>query len=327
MKGRAIHIHQQGETANMTLLSLDCPPPASHEVQIQQAYSGVNFVDIYFRKGLYPLPSLPAILGVEAVGFISAVGAEAQGFKVGDRVAYAGLPTGSYASIRNLAVSQLIHIPDNISDGTVAGVLLRGITAHMLFNSIKSVKPGDSVFIHAAAGGLGLVLVQWLKSLGAYVMGTVGSQAKADLARAHGLDHAILYRERNFVDAVFELTQGRGVDYAIDGIGGETLRSTLKIVRPEGMLASIGQVGGEVDSTSLNQLCQARNIEFSRPSVMQYMRDHAQYQIAAKDTLERLSLGLSVKIDSILPLEHVALAHQKLESGLSHGSILLDTQA
>lgn len=318
-----IVIHAPGDMTEMRLETATLPPPSAGEVCIRHTAIGVNYVDIYHRTGLYPLPALPAPLGVEAAGIVVAIGSGVSSLRVGQRVAYAGLPTGSYANLNNLDAERVIALPDDIGDDAIASLLLRGITAYMLFNKVYRLKAGDTVLVHAAAGGLGQVLVQWAKALGARMIGTVGSAAKAERATRQGLDHAVLYREQDFVAAVRDLTHGEGVDFAIDGIGGKTLIATLDSVRPFGMVASVGQVSGDPGPIALSQLGPARSIALSRPSVFRFMRDPVQYREAALATIARLQQGLQAHIDAVLPLGEAAEAHRRLEAGETTGSVLL----
>ncbi|WP_233859471.1 quinone oxidoreductase family protein [Paraburkholderia sp. HD33-4] len=318
-----IAIEQYGDASTLRLREATLPVPAAGEVQIRHTAIGVNFVDIYHRTGLYRLPELPAVLGVEAAGVIEAIGAGVESLHPGQRVAYAGPPAGSYASVRNISADRVLPLPDDIGDDTAASLLLRGITAHMLCSYVYPVKPGDTVLVHAAAGGLGLVVVQWAKALGARVIGTVGSVAKAELAKEHGLDDAILYRERDLVTGIQALTHGRGVDYAIDGIGGKTLIETLGTVRPFGMVASIGQVSGDPGPIDLSLLGPARSIALSRPSVFRFVADPARYREGGLATFQRLRSGMRAKIGAVLPLAQAAEAQRRLETGETSGSILL----
>ncbi|MGH8806312.1 MAG: zinc-binding dehydrogenase [Noviherbaspirillum sp.] len=261
-------VHTYGAASLMQSEYGELPAPAVGEVRLRHEAIGVNHVDIYHRTGLYPLPSLPAVIGVE-------------------------------------------------------GAMLRGMTAHMLLAHVRPLGAGESVLVHAAAGGLGLVLVQWAKALGAKVIGTVGSRPKAELALAHGLDRAVPYREEDFVAATKEFTGGEGVHYAIDGIGGETLLRTLETVRPYGMAASIGQVAGDIAAIEPAALGPYRSIALSRPGVFRFMADLRRYREGAQATLERLAAGMQVRIDSAFPLTDGARAHALLASGKTSGSILL----
>ena len=316
-------IEQVGDASALAVRQVSLPPPAAGEIRVCHSAIGVNFVDIYHRTGLYALPALPAVLGVEGAGIVDAVGPGVETLSPGQRIAYAGLPAGGYASVRNLPADRALPIPDEIPDDVIASLLLRGITAHMLFEHVYPLKAGDTVLVHAAAGGLGLVLVQWAKARGARVIGTVGSAAKAALARQYGLDEAILYREQDFVTAVQDLTAGRGVDYAIDGIGGQTLLQTLGTVRPYGMVASIGQVSGDTGPLDLSLLGPARSVALSRPGVFRFMTDPARYREGVLATFRQLQNGLQANIGMVLPLAAAAEAQRRLEAGTTTGSILL----
>lgn len=318
-----VRMYQNGDASVLEYERGELAPPAAGEVRIHQHAIGVNFVDIYQRNGLYPLPSLPATLGVEGAGVIEAVGPGVSGLSIGQRVAYAHPPVGGYASARNLPAGRVMPLPDGVPFEQAGGAMLRGITVHMLFNAVRPLAAGDTILVHAAAGGLGLLLVQWAKALGARVIGTVGSQAKAELALAHGLDRAVLYKEEDFVAAVRDFTGGAGVDYAIDGIGGDTLRSSFDAVRPYGMVASVGQVAGATAPIELSELGPVRSIALARPSVFRYVKDLARYRAGAEATLASMAAGMRVEIGRELPLSEAAAAQRLLESGASTGSILL----
>lgn len=323
LQASQIAIEQYGDASTLRLREATLPAPETGEVRIRQTAIGVNFVDIYHRTGVYHLQEFPAVLGVEAVGVIDAVGAGVESLHPGQRVGYAGPTVGSYASARNIAADRVLPLPDDIADDTAASMLLRGITAHMLCSYVYPVKAGDTILVHAAAGGLGLVVTQWAKALGARVIGTVGSAAKAELAKAHGLDEAILYREEDFVTQIKALTKGQGVDYAIDGIGGKTLIETLGTVRPFGMVASIGQVSGDISPIDPSLLGPARSIAISRPSVFRFVADPARYREGAMATFQQLRSGLRAKVGAVLPLAQAVVAHRRLETGETSGSILL----
>jgi NADPH2:quinone reductase len=317
-----IRIRRQGGPEELQVEQLPLAAPAEGQIRIRQLAVGVNFLDIYQRSGMYPLPALPATLGAEGVGIVEAVGPGVYGLEPGQRVAYAGQP-GAYAAKRNLRAEYALALPDDIPTEAVAGALLRGITAHMLFAHVRPLRQGDTVLVHAAAGGLGLVLVQWAKALGARVIGTAGSRAKAELALAHGLDRAVLYREEDFAAAARDFTDGHGVDFAIDGIGGPTLLRSFDAVRPYGMAASIGQAGGMPAPVDLLQIGTPRAIAFSRPSVMRFMGDPVLYREGAQATLARLAAGLRVHIAAAFPLAQAAEAHRMLEEGRPAGAVLL----
>ncbi len=301
----------------------EVPAPQPGEVRLHQTAIGVNFVDIYHRTGLYPVPDLPAVLGVEGAGIVEAVGPGVETLRIGDRVAYAGMPVGGYAQTRNIAASRLVRIPGEISERTAAAAMLRGITAHMLLHRVYPVGRGTTVLVHAAAGGLGLIMTQWAKRLGATVIGTVGSPAKADLALSRGLDHAILYRSTDFVAEVRRLTDGAGVHVAYDGIGADTFMRTLDAVRLFGTVASIGQAGGPLPTFPLTELGPRRSLAVARPSVFAYSNDPATYAAATQALFDELISGLVVEIGAEFTLAAAAEAQTLLGQGATTGSILL----
>ncbi|MCU9955774.1 quinone oxidoreductase [Burkholderia sp. BKH01] len=334
-----IGIDRYGDAGVLRRVDAPVAPPGAGEVRIRQTAVGVNFVDIYFRTGAHALPALPDALGVEAAGVIDAVGPGVTDLVPGQRVAYAGMPTGSYASLRTMPAGRVLPIPDGLSDDAVAAGLLKGITVYMLLHRVRQVGAGDTVLVHAAAGGVGLLATQWARALGARVIGTVGSAAKAALVRTHGADAVVDYREEDFVAAarafgggagvdyaIDGIGGGAGVDYAIDGIGGDVLTRTLGAIRPFGMVASIGQVAaiGTRQTIDLDELGPARSIALARPSVLGFIaRDVAGYREAARATLERLAGGMHVEIGARLPLAQAADAHRLLESRATTGAVVL----
>ncbi|PFH11663.1 NADPH2:quinone reductase [Collimonas sp. PA-H2] len=331
-KELVIRMSQPGDAGVLQAASIDLPPPGAGEVRVRHTAIGVNFADIYHRIGLYRLPELPAVLGVEAAGEVEAIGSGPGGqdcsdLQVGDRVVYTGLPAGAYATARNVALNRLIRIPAGVSDIQAAGTLLRGITAYMLFQHVARVRAGDTVLVQAAAGGLGQVLGQWGAALGARMIGTVGSAGKGEVARNKGYQEAILYRQMDFVAEAMRLTDGRGVDFAVDGVGGETLSKTLQTVRPFGMAASVGQAAfsGNEDSAilPLSELGPYRSIALARPSVFRFMSDLSRYREGAEAALVRLEQGLVMDVSLTLPLAEAAEAHRQLESGKTAGGVIL----
>ncbi|QFU15598.1 quinone oxidoreductase family protein [Microvirga thermotolerans] len=321
---RVVRIHDFGGPEALRLDEVDLPSPGPGEVLVRQSFAGVNYVDVYHRTGLYPLPQIPAVLGVEGAGTVEAVGPGVDSIHVGDRVAYTALPVGAYAAARLIPADRLLRLPPAIPERSAAGAMLRGVTAHMLLHRTYPVGPGTTLLVHAAAGGLGLVLVQWARLLGATVIGTVGSEEKAEIARAAGLDHAILYRNADFVSAVREITDGRGVDVAYDGIGGTTLLRTFDAVRPFGTVASVGQAGGPIPPIDVAQLGPRRSLSLSRPSVFGYMTDVATYRTAAAAFLALLEQGrIRASVGAAYPLAEAPEAHRDLEGRRTTGSILL----
>ncbi len=322
-----IRMTRPGDVSVLQPAEAVLPSPDATDVRVRHTALGVNFVDVYHRNGLYRLPELPAVLGVEAAGVVEALGPEVRGIAVGDRVVYAGLPVGGYATARNIPAAKLLPIPDGVSDVQAAAALLRGITAHMLFQHVRPVRAGDTILVQAAAGSLGQVLGQWGASLGARMIGTVGSEAKGSVARSKGYEVAIPYRQTDFVAEVLRLTGGQGVDFAIDGIGGETLNKTLQAVRPFGLAASVGQVsvGGSEDTEVLpmRELGPYRSIGLARPSVIRFMSDPVRYREGAQAALARLAAGMSVDVSVTLPLERAAEAQHLLETGQTAGAVIL----
>lgn len=315
-----VQMERVGGPEVLRLADVALTSPGPGEIQVRHTAIGVNFVDIYFRNGLYQAPSLPVPLGVEAAGIVEAVGEGVIGFAPGERVGYAGLPLGGYAEFRNVPATRLLKLPEAISSRLAAASLLRGLTAHMLLHRVFPLKPGQTVLIHAAAGGLGLILTQWAKKLGAITIGTAGSEEKAAVALAHGLDHAILYRETDFVAAVRDLTGGQGVNFAIDGIGGDTLAKTISTLRPFGIVASVGQAGGPIPPVDVHAL---RCVSLARPSVLTYVSDLQAYRDGASALFITLNEGLKVEIGAEYPLKDAAKAQAALEEGKTTGSVLL----
>jgi len=317
-----IRLRAPGGAEQLELAHVELPPPRVDEIRLRQTAIGVNFIDIYQRLGLYPLPEAK-IPGVEAVGIISAAGVDVTSLEPGDRVAYAGAPVGAYASERNLPAWRAIKLPDTLSDESVASVFVKGITAHMLLTRISSVGRGSTILVHSAAGGLGQLLTQWANHLGATVIGTVGSEAKAAAARQAGAQHIIIGRNADFAREVAELTGGRGVDAAYDGVGGTTLQKTLSCVRPFGMIASIGQSGGPIPPLDVEELGPRRSLMLARPSVMAYMNEADAYRDAAEAVLAALEAGVLKGVGKAYSLNDAAQAHADLESGRSSGALYL----
>ncbi len=312
-----------GGPDRLTRAEVTLPEPGPGEILVRQTAIGVNFIDVYHRIGLYPLPALPMPLGVEGAGVVAAVGPGVTGLAVGDRIAYGGAPVGAYASERLLPAARAIPLPAAIGDAVAAAGVVKGITAHMLLTQVWPVGPGTVALVHGAAGGLGSLLTAWAKRLGATVIGTVGSAAKAELARASGADSVIVGRDADFVSAVRDLTQGRGADVAYDGIGGATLERTLACVRPFGVVASIGQVAGRIPPLDIEALGPRRALSLARPSVMAYMGDLDRYRAAAAAVLAIIADGLEPVIGARYPLAEAAQAHADLEAGRTAGSVLL----
>lgn len=297
--------------------------PGPDEIAVRQTAIGVNFIDIYHRAGLYPLPALPAVLGVEGAGVVTAVGANVRSVAPGDRIAYAGAPVGAYASERLLPASRAIPLPPGIADELAATAMVKGLTAHMLLTRVYPVGAGTTILVHAAAGGVGSMLTAWAKQKGAVVIGTAGSPDKAEIARAAGADHLIVGRDADVAREVASLTGGRGVDVAYDGIGGAMLLKTLDCVRPFGLVASTGQVAGPVPPLSVEELGPRRSLALARPSVMRYLGDDETYRRAAHDALAVLAQGIAPAPGRRYALGDAARAQADLEAGRTAGSLYL----
>lgn len=317
-----VRMTEPGGADRLEMAEVALPEPGPAEIRVRQTAIGVNFIDIYHRTGLYPLP-LPAVLGVEGAGVVAAIGPAVSTVAVGDRIAYAGAPVGAYASERLLPAARAIKLPPAIADAVAAAALAKGITAHMLLTRVYPVGRGSSILVLGAAGGVGTLLATWAKRLGAMVIGAVGSEAKADIARAAGADHVVVGRDADLVGAVARLTDGRGVDVAYDGVGGPGLLKTLECVRPFGVVASTGQAGGPIPPIPVEALGPRRALSLARPSVMAYMSDTDAYRAAADAVLAQLEAGLASAAGRRYALADAAHAHADLESGRTTGSVLL----
>lgn len=319
----AIRIHRVGGPEVMSWERVEVAPPGPGEVLLRQSAVGLNYIDVYHRSGLYPL-ALPAIIGLEGAGEVLAVGPEVSGFKPGDRVAYAGLPPGAYATERLMPAERLVPLPEGISDQQAAAMLLQGMTAQYLLCRTYRVQAGDTILFHAAAGGVGLIACQWAKALGATVIGTVGSEQKARLARAHGCDHTILYHQEDFVQRVSDLTAGAGVAAVYDSVGQETFLKSLDCLRPLGMLISFGQSSGPVTSFDPGLLAQKGSLFLTRPSLMTYTARHDDLLASAAALFDVVASGaVKIEIRQQYPLGEAAQAHRDLEARRTSGSTIL----
>lgn len=313
-----IRIRQPGSVEQLETVEAALPAPGAGEILLRHSAIGVNFVDIYHRTGVYPMP--PAgVPGVEGAGVVMAVGAGVANLKPGDRVAYAGA-VGAYATERLLPAWRAVPLPVGMRDEVAATALARGLTAHMLMNRSYPVTAASTLLIHAAAGGLGQLLVQWAKQRGATVIATVGSEAKAQVARAAGAQHVIVGRNADFAAAVKEVTGGRGVDVVYDGIGGTTLAKDFACIRPFGVVASIGQAGGPIPPVKVERMGSAT---LARPSVMAYMSERATYEAAAPEVLAATAAGLAPLLGRGYRLAEAADAQEALEEGLTTGCLYL----
>ncbi len=320
---KAIRIHRTGGPEVLTWEDVEVGAPQHGEVRLRQTAVGVNFIDTYHRTGLYPLGDLPAILGREAVGVVEEVGPGVEDVAPGDRVAYA-LHPGSYAEVRTIPADRLVPLPSGIDDRTGAAMMLKGLTAHYLLRRTHRVKPGETILIHAAAGGVGLIACQWAKKLGATVIGTVGSQAKAALARRHGCDHPVIYTEEDFVDRVREITVGHGVPVVYDSVGADTFGRSLDCLAPLGLMVSFGQSSGPVPPLALGILAQKGSLFLTRPTLATYIAKRNDLLTAATELCEAvISGGIRIEVGQTFPLAQAAQAHSDLEARKTTGSTLL----
>lgn len=319
----AMAINSPGGPEALQAIEITITGPGPGEVRIRQSVIGVNFVDIYYRIGLYPLNAYPAVLGFEGAGTVEAIGPGVVNVQPGDRVAYHGMPMGAYAEVRVLPESRLVKLPDDISDRVAGSTMLRGLTAHMLLHKVHAVRPGDWVLVHAAAGGVGQLVTRWAKRLGAHVIGTVGSESKAILAKDAGADEVLLHGDGGWVERTRAIADGKGVHLAIDGIGGGMLAQTLGVVRPFGIAASLGQPAGPIPPVRVEDLGFTRSIALMRPSSIAYANDPELYRRGTADLLAALQSGLINPIGAEYPLREAARAHADLESGKTTGSVIL----
>ena len=320
----ALRLDGHGGPEALQAVEIDVPDPGPGEALIRHEAMGVNFIDCYQRSGLYPLPAFPSGLGLEGAGTVEAIGPGVEEFVPGDRVAYAGGPIGAYARLRTLPAHRLVPLPAQVSASTAAAMMLKGMTAEYLLRRTYAVQPGDAILIHAAAGGVGLVACQWAKHLGARVLGTVGSDAKAELARAHGCDHPIVYTRENFVARVRELTGGAGVAVVYDSVGRDTFEGSLDCLRPRGVLALFGQASGKVPAFDPAVLAAKGSLYLTRPTLFTYTASRADLLASAKALFDVVLPGIvRIRVTGQYPLAEAAQAHRDLESRRTTGSLIL----
>ena len=321
---KAIRIHETGGPEVMRFEDYDPGRPAAGEALVRHEAVGLNFIDVYQRNGTYPLPSLPAVLGMEGAGVVEAVGEGVTEVAAGDRVAYAGLPPGAYAEKRLIPAHRLVRLPDAISTSQGAAMMLQGMTARYLLHGCYKVKSGDRILIHAAAGGVGLIVCQWANHLGATVIGTVGSEKKAELARAHGCHHTILYDREDFTERTREITDGRGVDVVYDSVGQATFMKSLDCLRPMGMMVSFGQSSGLVAPFNPGILSAKGSLFLTRPTLMTYTARRDDLLEHAHDLFEVVQSGaVKIEVRQTYALSEAATAHADLEARKTTGSTIL----
>jgi len=321
---KAIVINQTGGPEVLRWVDNDPGQPGPGQVRLRHEAVGLNFIDVYHRTGLYPLPSLPAVPGMEGSGTVEAVGDGVTEVAAGDRVAYAGLPPGAYAQVRRIPADRLVILPESITTHQAAAMMLQGMTARYLLRGCFDVKAGDTILIHAAAGGVGSIVCQWAKHLGATVIGTVGSEEKAATATANGCDHPILYTREEFVARVKEITNDRGVDVVYDSVGQATFMKSLDCLRPLGTMVSFGQSSGPVAPLELGLLSAKGSLFLTRPTLMTYTAKREDLLIHARDLFEVVEKGVvKVEIRQTYPLSDAARAHRDLEGRRTTGSSIL----
>lgn len=321
---KAVRVHEYGGPEVLKFDDIDVTDPAPGEIRVRHTAIGLNFIDVYMRTGLYPLPALPTPIGMEGAGVVDALGEGVEDLSVGDRVAYASQPPGAYAQLRTIAAARVVKVPDAIPDKTAAAMMLQGLTAQYLLRQTYRVEAGDTILMHAAAGGVGLIVCQWAKHLGATVIGTVGSAEKAELAKAHSCDHTILYRDENFKDRVMEFTDGRGVNVVYDSIGKDTFMDSLASLKKRGTMVTYGNASGPVDPFQPGLLGKMGSLYLTRPTLFDYIAERDNLVAMADELFEAVSSGVvKIEINQEYPLADTAQAHADLEARKTTGSTVL----
>lgn len=321
---KAVRIHATGGPEQMQWEDVDVGEPADGQIRVRHAAVGLNFIDVYFRSGAYPAPSLPFIPGLEAAGVVDAVGSGVTDLAPGDRVAYASPPLGAYAEARLLPADRAIRIPDGVDDQTAAAMMLKGMTAQYLLHSAYRVRSGETILFHAAAGGVGLIACQWAKHLGATVIGTVGSEEKAALAKSHGCDHPIIYTQHNFVEKVKEITDGKGVPVVYDSVGADTFMRSLDCLKPFGTMVSFGQSSGKVEPFDIGVLSAKGSLFLTRPTLMTYAAQRADLENMANELFDVVANHhVAIEVKQTYALCDAIQAHQDLEARKTVGSTVL----
>lgn len=320
---KAIQITETGAPEVMKLVEAVVAKPGPGQLRVRHTAIGLNYIDTYHRSGLYPLP-LPSGLGLEAAGVVEELGEGVTGFKPGDRIAYGAGPIGAYAGMRNIAANRVTKLADAISDETAAAMMLKGMTVRYLLRATYKVQPGDTILLHAAAGGVGLILSQWAKALGATVIGTVGSAEKVAVARAHGCDHVINYSVEDTVARVREITGGKGVPVVYDGVGQATVMTSLDCLRPRGLLVSFGNASGPVKNFDLGLLSAKGSLYVTRPTLNTYTASDAELKETADDLVAMVAGGkVKIPVNQRYALADVVEAHRDLEARKTTGSTVL----
>ncbi|GGI55630.1 quinone oxidoreductase family protein [Oxalicibacterium solurbis] len=320
---KAIRIEKNGGPEVMEYVDVDVPPPGPGEVSVRQAACGLNYIDVYFRSGLYKQP-LPGGIGMEGAGVVDAVGSGVTHVRPGDRVAYAGHPPGAYAQWRTVPADILVKLPKSIDFDVAAGMMLQGMTVQYLFRRTFRLQGGETILFHAAAGGVGLIACQWARALGVTMIGTVSSDEKAELAKQHGCKHVINYRKENFVERVKEITNGEGVPVVYDSVGKDTFTDSLDCLSPLGMMVSYGSASGPVPPFSLNELASRGSLFITRPSLFSYTAKRNDLEMMAAELFGMVEGGkIDIEVNQRYALQDAAQAHRDLEARKTTGSTIL----
>jgi len=320
----AIRVHEPGGTDQMHWEPIEVPEPGPGEALVRHTAVGLNYIDVYHRTGLYPVEDRPFGLGVEGAGVVEAVADDVTRVAVGERVAYAALPPGSYAHKRVIAADRLVSLPDGIDDNMAAAMMLQGMTVQYLLRRTYRVKYGDTVLIHAAAGGVGLIACQWAKYLGATVIGTVGTDDKARLAASHGCDHPIVYTRESFLERVREITGGAGVNAVYDSVGRDTFMQSLDSLARLGTMVLFGQSSGPVEPMDLGLLAAKGSLFITRPTLFHYTATVQELDATAAELLDVVDKGaVTIEVNQTYPLSEAARAHDDLEARRTTGSTVL----
>ncbi|HEY7959953.1 MAG TPA: quinone oxidoreductase [Sphingomicrobium sp.] len=318
----AIRVRKTGGPEVLKWEEVEVGDPGRGQVKIRQEAAGLNFIDVYHRIGLYK-QDLPFTPGVEGAGVVEAVGPAVDHVKVDDRVAYAG-PIGGYAEVRLIAADRVVKLPDALSTEQAAAAMLQGLTARMLLRAIHRVEPGETILIHAAAGGVGLIVCQWAKALGATVIGTVGTDEKAEIARAHGCDYPIVYTRQDFAVEVERITKGKRLPVVYDSVGRETFMKSLDCLHPRGLMVSFGNASGPPDPIAPGVLAQKGSLFLTRPTLFHYIATREELEQSANELFEMITSGkVKVEVNQRFPLKDAAEAHRALESRQTKGSTVL----
>jgi len=317
---KAIKFHETGGPDVLKWEDGDVGDPGPGEIRVKHNAVGLNYIDVYHREGLYPLP-IPSGLGLEAAGVVEAVGDGVDNLKPGDRVSYGTGPVGAYSEARVMPATIAVKIPDGIEDATAAAMMLQGMTAEFLLNRTFPVQKGQTILFHAAAGGVGLIACQWAKAIGATVIGTVGTDEKAELARAHGCEHPIVYTREDFVERVKEITDGKGVPVVYDSVGKDTFMGSLDCLSPRGYLVNFGSASGPPEPLNLGLLAPKGSLYVTRPTLMTYCAAREDLELSSGRLFDMVGSGkVKIEVNQSYPLAEAAQAHRDLEARKTTGS-------